>query len=245
VPRLPEESGQRDGRKGERAGEEPAGGEQTPFPRAEDPEEERTGEVRDAELRLRGKPERGAHADPVPRIAAAQQAYEVERRERPQPEAGRVGGGLHAEGAQHRAERARERCDRLREPASAELAGEDARHVHRRGREERGGGAEQEQRLAGDLGQRGDERHERRLIDVPEGGVPTADDEVELVAKEPVMRIADQVDGERPGGGEKWQPPGAVVFRFPRDRQPGKPYPRRTPRSALPLHPLSTTSDES
>jgi hypothetical protein len=79
---------------------------------------------------------------------------------------------------------------------------QEARHVDRRGGEGSRNEAQEEQRVAEELRRGGEERHQRRLIDVAERGVAAANDEVELVAEEAVVRIGDGVERENDGGGE-------------------------------------------
>src|SRR5580658_6882834 len=73
--------------------------------------------------------------------------------------------------------------------------------------------------MAEDLRRRGQQRDDRRLVDVAECRVESAYDEIQLVAEEPVMGIADEMreededrgdDGNRPRGAARnavWHAP--------------------------------------
>ena len=54
--------------------------------------------------------------------------------------------------------------------------------------------------MAEELRAGGDERRQRRLIDIPDRGMAAADDEIQFVAEVSVVRIGEQVHEERQRG---------------------------------------------
>ena len=86
-------------------------------------------------------------------------------------------------------------CQPLREPPPAKQAGELRRQCRRgrngqRGRQPKAHQEVSEQRVR----PRSDQRHQRRLIDITPGRTVAADDEVELIAEEPITAIEQKVD---------------------------------------------------
>ena len=85
------------------------------------------------------------------------------------------------------------------EPAAAHVAGQHEHGVCHGGRQRRREHADGDERGAEDLRQGGEKRHERRLVDIAESRMPAANDEIELVAEEAVMRVAGKVEEESDG----------------------------------------------
>ena len=103
----------------------------------------------------------------------------------------------HAAGQKDRREQNAEPGERLREAAAAEAAGKIGGQRDRRRHRQRRNEPQRRQRGPEQLVRSGgDQRDQRRLIDVAEGGMQAADDEIELVAKDVVMRLGDEVDEE-------------------------------------------------
>ena len=75
----------------------------------------------------------------------------------------------------------RYRGDRCRPRASAEQASEGGANKYEPGGRDDGRQAQKPNIDAKDLRRRGDERHERRLIDIAEIGMPATDKEIELI----------------------------------------------------------------
>ena len=77
-----------------------------------------------------------------------------------------------------------------------EIGGQRNRRRHRQCRNE----PERHQRCSEHLVRRsGDQRDQRRLVDVAERGMQAADDEIELVAKDVVMGVGDEVNEQTRG----------------------------------------------
>ena len=101
------------------------------------------------------------------------------------------------EAEEHRRERRRRACHDRRAAAAAQQAHERARDEDQRGGGEHGRHAQQPRLVAQAVHRRGEQRNDRRLVDVPERRVAAADDEVQLVAEHVVAVREREVQRER------------------------------------------------
>ena len=195
--RLPQDIGQRDRQRQRGAGVEPRARQAAPQRRRDDADRER-GHVEDDQiLALEADADDGAEGEPPALVAAVDEAHEDPGAGEPGERLQAIGRQQHAAGQQRRREQNAEPGERLSEAAAAEAAGEIGGQRDRRRRRQRRDEPERRQRGPEQFeGSGGDQRDQRRLVDVAEGGMQAADDEIELVAKDVVMRVGDEVDEE-------------------------------------------------
>ncbi len=194
---LPDEVRQRDGDGEKRTREKPRRRKRAPLGSQRQSGEQRKRKEQHAVLTLERDADDGSGGEPPARIGAFDEAQHVERGERPERKADHVGADLRAEALEHARRKIRKRRERRSKDSAAELEREQTRDVRAEGCEECRDRAQRNERVPEELRAGREKRHDRRLIDVAPCRVKTADDKVELVAEEAVVRIGDQVHDER------------------------------------------------